>query len=150
MGKCLEKIGVKAGDSRDSDGHYRFFPFIPEHHLSPNHLSPKWFSTYIYYPSKEGPECCSDYAISFHYVNANLMYVLEYMIYHLRPFGTGTSVDSVQRYKTNSSDLLKTAYEMSISNMGPDDVFKKKVEDAEKLMNEQSLPNFPNNSTRLI
>ncbi len=88
MGKCMESLHVVAGDSRDTEGRGRFFPFVPEQHLIPNIL-PKdfWYWTNIYYPSEEGPNCCSDTAISFHYIPPNMMYVLEYLIYHLRPYG---------------------------------------------------------------
>ena len=54
MGRCLERLGVEAGDSRDELGRERFHPFIPEHHLIPGIL-PKdmWYWKYNYYPAKQ-------------------------------------------------------------------------------------------------
>ena len=88
MGKCMENLGVEAGDSRDPEGRKRFFPFIPEHHLIPGIISnDSGYLNYQFYPEKEGLACCSDFAISFHYVSPNEMYVMEYLLYHLRPYG---------------------------------------------------------------
>ena len=35
----------------------------------------------------QGIDSMSDYAIAFHYVKPGMMYLLEYALYHLRPYG---------------------------------------------------------------
>ncbi|XP_066959955.1 glycoprotein-N-acetylgalactosamine 3-beta-galactosyltransferase 1-like isoform X4 [Macrobrachium rosenbergii] len=85
MGKCLDNIGVLAGDSRDSLGRGRFFPFTPATHLMGG--VPDWYLDYVYYKPDTGLDCCSDTPVTFHYVSTDLMYTLEYLLYHARPYG---------------------------------------------------------------
>ncbi|KAM3935261.1 glycoprotein-N-acetylgalactosamine 3-beta-galactosyltransferase 1-like [Leptodactylus fuscus] len=87
LGQCMEKIGVVAEDSRDTQERETFHPLSPESHLT-THFDPNfWYPKYCFYPLVEGPQCCSDLAISFHYINPTEMYSLEYFVYHLRAYG---------------------------------------------------------------
>ena len=51
MGHCMEKIGVRAGDSRDSLGRSRFHCFTPETHIHGGY--PDWYLQYDKYGAKK-------------------------------------------------------------------------------------------------
>lgn len=71
---CLHTHGVDAyNTTQDSHGRERFLPFNPGHHLKyrvpPN---PDWYAKYTF-DLKEGYDCCSEEAISYHYVKGEMM-----------------------------------------------------------------------------
>ncbi|XP_005170092.1 glycoprotein-N-acetylgalactosamine 3-beta-galactosyltransferase 1 isoform X1 [Danio rerio] len=98
MGQCMEKMKVEMGDSRDVFGRQVFHPYPPGNYLVRQLRRQRpWYLIYDHYTPVEGPGCCSDFAISFHYINAVEMHTLEYYTYHLRPYG--------YKYRFNPDEL---------------------------------------------
>lgn len=53
LGQCMEKMGVLAGDSRDTLHRETFHPFVPEHHLTGKFHKSFWYWNYCWYPIVE-------------------------------------------------------------------------------------------------
>ncbi|GAA6075789.1 glycoprotein-N-acetylgalactosamine 3-beta-galactosyltransferase 1-B, partial [Tachysurus ichikawai] len=53
LGQCMEKVGVAAGDSRDTLQRETFHPFVPEQHLTAKFPKSFWYWNYCYYPIVE-------------------------------------------------------------------------------------------------
>lgn len=103
----MEALGIWAGDTRDEMKRGRFFLNTPEAHLIPGKINASfWYWQYQWYKSDEGLDCCSDYAISFHYIRPQVMYVLDYLIYHLRPYGVVTYAQPLPK-KLNFSEVVQ-------------------------------------------
>uniref|UniRef100_A0A674E5R1 Glycoprotein-N-acetylgalactosamine 3-beta-galactosyltransferase 1 n=1 Tax=Salmo trutta TaxID=8032 RepID=A0A674E5R1_SALTR len=109
LGKCMETMGVEPGDSRDVKGRQTFHPYPPHMYLIkvPPRKRP-WYLLYDHYKPREGPECCSDHIVSFHYIYPVEMYTLEYFTYHLRPYG----------YKYRAQNIVQiTSYHFTTSTL---------------------------------
>ncbi|XP_059489321.1 glycoprotein-N-acetylgalactosamine 3-beta-galactosyltransferase 1-like isoform X1 [Neocloeon triangulifer] len=104
IAQCLYPVGVKIGESRDALGRNRFFPFDSEWHTHPHNKDSKdwWYWDYIWWPSDETVDNCSDEVISFHYMDKFKMYMMEYLVYHVRPFG----VRHLQKYDLEAAKRI--------------------------------------------
>ncbi|XP_059084622.1 glycoprotein-N-acetylgalactosamine 3-beta-galactosyltransferase 1-like isoform X2 [Tigriopus californicus] len=86
MGKCLENLNVVRGNSSDLLGRPLFLPKGTVITIGKN-PDTNHSGQYHFYPSVDGKGCCSDKAILFHCVSSAQMHMMEYFLYHLRPYG---------------------------------------------------------------
>ena len=85
VANCLRSQDVKPVSTRDSSGRETFFHFKIAPQLIPGRPPHGFLSNYSFpLPYKNGPECCSDYPNTFHKVNPEMMYLLEYLIYRVK------------------------------------------------------------------
>ncbi|XP_054168633.1 glycoprotein-N-acetylgalactosamine 3-beta-galactosyltransferase 1-like [Oppia nitens] len=108
----LSHFGANPVDTRDSRNRGRFHSFPPEKQLIPGMISifnPYWRSSLFLEP--EGTQCCSDVSITFNGIQPAIMYLTEYLLYHMSifthsPLGLGNKPPPYSSYKVDS-DLDK-------------------------------------------
>ena len=87
VGVCLKAQGVRPVSTRDARGKETFIPIPLEKHLTADYVGDesRWMKEVNYpLPYKDGPESCSDYPISFHYIKEAMAYRMEYLVYHVK------------------------------------------------------------------
>ncbi|XP_042888174.1 glycoprotein-N-acetylgalactosamine 3-beta-galactosyltransferase 1-like [Penaeus japonicus] len=86
MGNCLQRVGVTIGDTRDHLGRGRFW----QRHPATVMADPQGRNGHSHYPVPQGDsphDCCSDTLISFHKLEEQELYMLDYLIFKVRVFG---------------------------------------------------------------
>ncbi|XP_053660488.1 glycoprotein-N-acetylgalactosamine 3-beta-galactosyltransferase 1-like [Anopheles marshallii] len=108
MGKCMESVNVTAGDSRDDYGRKRFLPLDPVLHLTDSlaEYPDFWYYNYSYYEPLYGKSCCSDLAISFHYISGKTMHMMDYLIYDLHAWGSHYRSPPLAKRKTPKEAMV--------------------------------------------
>ncbi|CAL1531439.1 unnamed protein product [Lymnaea stagnalis] len=86
FGQCLQNLGVILKPSTDVLNRTRFHGHTLREHVH-SRIPKGYMENYDFENGRSGPENISRYAISFHHVQPDEMLELEFLLYHVRPFG---------------------------------------------------------------
>lgn len=108
LGLCLQNSTLFV-DERDELMQKRFFPAGVEEHLNKrDENNSYWYDQMLYYDSKYGGlQCCSDVPIGFHYITPNEMYLMEYLIYRMHPYGLDKNSTEQFPRKIKFKEIIK-------------------------------------------
>ncbi|KAK3578528.1 hypothetical protein CHS0354_007784 [Potamilus streckersoni] len=85
IGKCLESNQVPRLNSHDVYGRDTFHPYPVEQHLFGS--LPQYLYSWCKQPPVEGRNCCSQFTISFHYMNPRSILLVDHLLYKTSVFG---------------------------------------------------------------
>lgn len=109
MGKCLKNSAIFV-DERDDKMEKRFFPVGVQEHMKRDRDENYWYPKNQYYKVAQGNlSCCSDVPAGFHYVIRGEDYLLEYLIYHVHPFGLTKNLTETLPRKLKLKDILRAS-----------------------------------------
>lgn len=89
MGVCLTSHAIPV-DAHDRHGQNQFFPIGVDDHFSPPFVPSQgfWYPLYQWFKYPDGSlDCCSETIACLHYIPPQEMYLLNYLIYNVHPFG---------------------------------------------------------------
>ncbi|XP_070178466.1 glycoprotein-N-acetylgalactosamine 3-beta-galactosyltransferase 1-like [Littorina saxatilis] len=101
FGQCMINLGVRISNSTDVLGRSRFHCFPPGHFTGGRY--PSWYHAYDANGARKGVQSMSDYAVTFHYIRPSEMQTLDYLIYHLRPYGVLHALQNLNREHNTTS-----------------------------------------------
>uniref|UniRef100_A0A8C6UF08 Glycoprotein-N-acetylgalactosamine 3-beta-galactosyltransferase 1 n=1 Tax=Neogobius melanostomus TaxID=47308 RepID=A0A8C6UF08_9GOBI len=115
LGTCMQNMKVQPADTRDALGRQTFHAYpLSKHVVRMPPAQKPWYKAYDYYRTHNGPHCCSDYAVSFHYIHGVQLYALQYFTYHLRPHG--------YKYRFNPRHFKDNSVRNALTNLKLNDV----------------------------
>jgi glycoprotein-N-acetylgalactosamine 3-beta-galactosyltransferase len=114
MGQALAHSAIFV-DCRDELKQKRFFPLQFDESFK-TYKPDFWYYRYRYYNYTRGSlSCCSDVPIAFHYIKPEKMFLLEYLIYRVHPFGLEKNLTETLPRKLKIEEIIKASDAKSLS-----------------------------------
>jgi len=115
VGRCMKKFAIFV-DARDSENQKQIFPAGMIIHMKHKKPDLKWYFQYLYRNVTQGGlNCCSDVFIGAHYVKPKKMYLMDYLIYNVHPFGLMKNLTEVLPRKLSLDEIIESSDKKSFA-----------------------------------